>query len=203
MKIKGHGQGKVLSVSEIDRLFTWGFKCDRDRALFGICLHTGCRISEALALTADDLAQGYLILRKQITKGKKVTRTIPVNSQLQGLLDVYLATISRSGYLFPGHHNAKTPKQMTRSAADWILKQACERVGLRGVSTHSFRRTALTNMSDAGVPLRVIQKISGHSSLATLQRYLDVGDRQVIDAVNQIAAKPNAYPRREEGSMDF
>ena len=203
MKIKGHGQAKVLSVSEIDRLFTWGFKCDRDRTLFGICLHTGCRISEALALTTSDLADGYLILRKQVTKGKKVTRTIPVNSQLQGLLDCYLATIPRSGYLFPGHHNAKTPKQMTRSAADWILKSACERVGLRGVSTHSFRRTALTNMSDAGVPLRVIQKISGHSSLATLQRYLDVGDRQVIDAVNQIAAKPNAYPRWEEGSMDF
>ena len=64
MKIKGHGQAKVLSVSEIDRLFTWGFKGDsptetlreRDRALFGICLHTGCRISEALALTFDDLA---------------------------------------------------------------------------------------------------------------------------------------------------
>ena len=49
----------------------------------------------------------------------------------------------------------------------------------------------------------MIQKISGHSSLATLQRYLDVGDRQVIDAVNTMAAKPNAYPQREEGSMDF
>lgn len=31
-------------------------------------------------------------------------------------------------------------------------------------------------MSQGGVPLRVIQEISGHKSLATLQRYLEVGE---------------------------
>jgi integrase/recombinase XerD len=44
-------------------------------------------------------------------------------------------------------------------------------------------------MHNAGVPLRVIQKISGHSSLATLQRYLEVSDEQVIEAVGVIGAK--------------
>jgi integrase/recombinase XerD len=206
MKINGHGQAKALSSSEIDRLFTWGLTTVRDRALFGICLHTGCRVSEALALTVNDLAGGYLILRKQTTKGKKATRTIPINPQLQQLLDRYLATTELTHYLFPGHHNAKTTKPLTRAAADWILKQACDRVGLVGVSTHSFRRTALTNMSNAGIPLRVIQRISGHSSLATLQRYLEISDRQVIEAVNAIAAKPNSYPRADDASgplIDF
>jgi integrase len=47
--------------------------------------------------------------------------------------------------------------------ADKILKSASKRVGLSGVSTHSFRRTALTMMSSAGIPLRVIQEISGHN----------------------------------------
>lgn len=80
---------------------------------------------------------------------------------------------------------------MTRAAADTILKSACQRVGLIGVSTHSFRRTALTRMHNAGVPLRVIQEISGHSSLETLQRYLEVTDQQIVDAVNVIASKSN------------
>jgi integrase len=54
---------------------------------------------------------------------------------------------------------------MTRFMADKILKKACERIGVVGVSTHSFRRTALTQMSSAGIPLRHIQEISGHNDL--------------------------------------
>lgn len=67
--------------------------------------------------------------------------------------------------------------------ADKILKAACDRVGLEGVSTHSFRRTALTMMSSAGIPLRVIQEISGHNDLGTLQRYLEVSPEQKRKAV--------------------
>ena len=67
--------------------------------------------------------------------------------------------------------------------ADKILKAACDRIGLVGVSTHSFRRTALTMMSSAGIPLRVIQEISGHNDLGTLQRYLEVTPEQKKRAV--------------------
>jgi len=55
---------------------------------------------------------------------------------------------------------------------------SCRRVGLEGVSTHSFRRTALTQMCNAGIPLRHIQEISGHNDLGTLQRYLEVSPDQ-------------------------
>ncbi|MEB3191172.1 MAG: tyrosine-type recombinase/integrase [Snowella sp.] len=51
------------------------------------------------------------------------------------------------------------------------------------MSTHSFRRTALTQMHNAGVPLCHIQEISGHRSLATLQRYLEVSSEQKERAV--------------------
>jgi integrase/recombinase XerD len=54
------------------------------------------------------------------------------------------------------------------------MMEACLKAGIEGVSTHSFRRTALTWISDAGVPLRHIQAISGHRSLAALERYLGV-----------------------------
>ena len=50
------------------------------------------------------------------------------------------------------------------------------------MSTHSFRRTALTQMSNAGIPLRVIQELSGHRNLEQLQRYLEVSDQQVLGA---------------------
>ena len=57
---------------------------------------------------------------------------------------------------------------------------------LEGVSTHSFRRTALTMMSNAGIPLRVIQEISGHGDLGTLQRYLEVSQDEKRKAVSVI-----------------
>jgi integrase/recombinase XerD len=189
MKLNGYGRARVLTSSEIDKLFAWGFTNNRDRALFGICLHTGCRISEALAVTTRDILGGYITLRKLVTKGKRRTRMIPINDPLQGLLEAYLRSYKPKSFLFPGSHNAKTHKQMTRAAADLILKDACSRLGLIGVSTHSFRRTALTQMHNAGVPLRVIQMISGHSSLETLQRYLEVTDEQIVEAVKTIGSK--------------
>ena len=64
-----------------------------------------------------------------------------------------------------------------------IFKNACKRVGIIGASTHSWRRTALTEMYRKSIPLRTIQKISGHQSLAALQRYLEVSREQVEDAV--------------------
>ncbi len=38
--------------------------------------------------------------------------------------------------------------------ADKILRAACKRIAIEGFSTHSFRRTALTQMHNAGIPLR-------------------------------------------------
>ncbi len=67
----------------------------------------------------------------------------------------------KEGALFPGMRGVSPT--LTRFAADKILKGACDRVGLVGVSTHSWRHTALTMMSSADIPLRVIQEISGHN----------------------------------------
>lgn len=57
----------------------------------------------------------------------------------------------------------------------------------RGVSTHSFRRTALTQISNAGIPLRVIQEISLHRNLEQLQKYLEVSNEQVLGAAASLA----------------
>jgi integrase/recombinase XerD len=177
MKVDGHGQAKILSKDEIEQLFRYGLHSDRDRALFGILLYCGCRVSEALELTTDDIKGDVLTLRKGTTKGKIATRQIDIHPRLSELLKSYSPA---PGYLFPGRHGKG---RMTRAAADLILREACAVVGLEGVSTHSFRRTALTTMSNAGIPLRVIQEISGHKSLSELQKYLEVKPEQKKGAI--------------------
>jgi integrase/recombinase XerD len=178
MKVAGNGQGKILTPEELRRLFTEGFVRERDRALFGICLFTGCRVSEALALQTSDIKGGTLTFRKSTTKGKLKTRVVDIQPGLAQLLAEYPTS---PGALFPGMRGRSLT--LTRFMADKILKAACGRVGLEGVSTHSFRRTALTMMSSAGIPLRVIQEISGHNDLGTLQRYLEVTPDQRRKAV--------------------
>jgi integrase/recombinase XerD len=42
-------------------------------------------------------------------------------------------------------------------------------------------------MSDAGIPLRIIQEVSGHRSLEQLQAYLEVRDSQVLGAVTALS----------------
>ena len=46
---------------------------------------------------------------------------------------------------------------------------------------------ALTQMSNAGIPLRIIQEISGHNNLEQLQRYLEVKPDQVRGAMASLS----------------
>ena len=86
MKTDRHGQAKILTSDEIQRLFETGLTCDRDRALFGICLYTACRINEACTLLSTDVydARGVrakLTIRKGNTKGQQDTRQVVVSQK--------------------------------------------------------------------------------------------------------------------------
>lgn len=181
MKIKGNGRAKVLKPGELTRLFA-AFECDRDRCIFAICLFTACRISEVLGLNTSDIKGGVITFRKSTTKGKLKTRSVAIHRQLEGFLRNYQP--KKEGPFFPGQLGRN--ERFTRASCDRVLRAACKKAGLIGVSTHSFRRTALTQMSSDCVPLRVIQEISGHSDLGTLQRYLEVSEEQVKKAIESI-----------------
>lgn len=192
MKIEGHGQAKILTQAEIERLFCEGFQSDRDRALFGVCLYTACRIAEACSLMVKDIytnsgaVRSTINFRKANTKGKLQTRTIPVIEDLRSLLTSWKPNAGQT-YLFPGRHRCHHWRHLHPDSADRILREAFDRAGIEGASTHSFRRTALTQMSNAGIPLRIIQEISGHSNLDQLQKYLEVKPDQVRGAIASLS----------------
>lgn len=189
MKIDRHGKAKILTTEEIQLLFNEGTTKDRDRTLFGICLYTGTRINECVTLRKIDvydrnrLVRPELIIRKGNTKNKLATRTIPVLEELRLLL-TYHQSLPDNPYLFPGKGGRG---HLHPDSGARLLKQACDRVGLIGISSHSFRRTALTQMSNAGIPLRIIQEISGHRNLSQLQRYLEVKPEQVRGAIASLS----------------
>jgi hypothetical protein len=119
------------------------------------------------------------------SKGKLGTRTIPIIQELRLLLETY--EHPEHPYLFPSRHLNHRWKHMNPEAASHLFQEACEKVGIIGASTHSLRRSALTQMSNAGIPLRIIQEISGHRNLEQLQKYLEVRPDQVRGAVSALS----------------
>jgi integrase/recombinase XerD len=186
VKIDRHGKAKVLSQQEIQRLFTSGLLTTRDKTLCAVMLYTACRVKECVTLKIKDVydskrrVRPELIIRKGSTKGKLATRTIPVLDDLRRHLELYKPKASRDGYLFPGRWGRG---YLHEDYAAIIFREGCKRVDIEGASTHSCRRTALTLMSNAGIPLRVIQEISGHRNLEQLQKYLEVEPSQIRGAI--------------------
>ncbi|YAF99037.1 MAG: tyrosine-type recombinase/integrase (plasmid) [Nodularia sp. CChRGM 3473] len=202
MKRDRHGKAKVLSHEEIQLLFSDGLKSTRDRTIFATALFTAARINEVVTLLSADIynvkgqVRSHLTIRKDNTKGKLATRSIPIIEDLQSLLIQYYPQAGKV-YLFPGRYGYK---HITSDSAGRVFKKACARVGIEGASTHSFRRTALTQMSNNQIPLRVIAELSGHRSLEELQGYLEVRPEQLVGAVSSLGI---LSPVSNAGKSDF
>lgn len=190
MKLNRYGKAKILTIEEIQLLFDHAQNI-RDKALFAVMLFSACRVREAVTLHTSDIydrqrnVRPEFNLRKGNTKGKLATRTIPVLNELRIILEEY-QPLAGETYLFPAEGNSQKDHLHWDSAMR-ILKRTCRKLGIEGASSHSFRRTALTQMSNAGIPLRIIQEISGHRNLEQLQKYLEVNPEQVRGAIASLS----------------
>ena len=208
MKIDGYGQAKILTTQEIEALFALENSNARDRALYAVMLYTACRVSEAIQLRKRDVfdnkgkVRPFILFRKPTTKGKLATREIPVIEDLRIHLEAYQPR-KKTPFLFPGQlGNSRENTHLHKDSALWLLRQACKKIGLEGISTHSFRRTALTQMSNAGIPLRVIQQISGHRTLDELYKYLEVSEQQVLGAASSLSVLTPPRPNSQGDASD-
>ena len=58
-----------------------------------------------------------------------------------------------------------------------------KRVGIAGASSHSMRRSFITNLANKGIGVRVLASLAGHRSIAVTQKYIDVNDDMMRNAV--------------------
>ena len=125
-----------------------------------------------------------LVFPRLITKKKMATREIPISPKLSLALQDWKGQwpklcgrhYEKTDWVFPAFKDST--KHLARPRVDEALRASCRKVGIEGASTHSFRGSALTQASTAGVPLRHTQALGGYSSLEQLQRYLDVSEDQ-------------------------
>ncbi len=182
------GQARILTQTEIRDLFKI-LKNSRDQALFALGLYSGLRIGEIIALKQKQIftANGSVRNSLKVTRSKKknvVYSDIPIHPKLRERLLKYKKDVEDSVWLFPS--DVSGTGHIERVRAHYILRDAFDRLRLEDASTHSMRRTCLTNMSRAGIPLRTIQEISGHASLSQLQEYLAVDPADKHKAISAL-----------------
>lgn len=191
MKRNGHGQSAIISDVDYSKIRK-ALKAKKSKLLLDLARYTGERWGALIQLQAEDVfdidgkPRDYITFRASIRKagpdGKRQTRSCPVHPHLRELLE---ACPQRTpGYLFespinPGQH-------ITLRAADFMLRAAIYQAGLdhRGYSTHSTRRTFITRLYERGVDIHTIQRITGHSDLKSLIRYIDIHPDRILAAVS-------------------
>ena len=179
-----------LQPEEIQRLLD---ACDnnaygkRNRALITVMYRGGLRLAEALALHERDIDFKNQSVRILHGKGDKA-RTAGLDRHALEIVQEWM--VAREAWHLPW----ETPLFCTRKGGP--IFQAYIRVMLprlakkarvqRRVHAHIFRHTFAVELSRAGVPVRDIQLLLGHSSLATTSIYLaSLSPEEALDRIRE------------------
>ncbi|MCI0778479.1 MAG: tyrosine-type recombinase/integrase, partial [Chloroflexi bacterium] len=74
-------------------------------------------------------------------------------------------------------------RAMTRQGYWLVLKRCAARAGIEShLSPHTLRHSFATHLLRGGAPLRHVQELLGHASIATTQIYTHLDDTQVREA---------------------
>ncbi len=74
----------------------------------------------------------------------------------------------------------------TANTLTHIINGIYSQAGIANASSHSGRRSGLTTLADKGVSVRVLMALTGHSQIATTQRYIDLRPSVVGAAVELV-----------------
>lgn len=171
-----NGHRKYLTPAERETFLRTADDTEREVRTFCATLaYTGCRISEALALTADrvDLKDGTLIFESLKKRRTGIYRPVPVPPALIDALnmvhDVRAAQKRRDRgrgvRLWPWARNTAWRHVGAVMSAARIKGPHATPKGLR----HGFGIKAVTS----GVPLNTLQQLLGHAQLSTTSIYAD------------------------------
>lgn len=160
----------------------------RDRAIVAVSFMAGLRAKEIAALTIKNVrddtgtVRDEFILSKEQTKGRKARRVF-VSQKLKRELKIYLDAVKlRKGCL--ALFQSQKVSAFSANTLCQLFLNIYSAAGIQGASSHSGRRSLLTNLAAKGVGVRVLAEIAGHSSISVTQRYLDVNDAQIRNALN-------------------
>lgn len=170
----------------------------RNQVILGLSVRAGLRAKEianlkwTMVLESDGEVGQYIRLTNVASKGRS-GRTIPINKELRGLIcKLKEQTTNRRDFAILDANVIVSERSKAVSAQVIVnmFQKWYRELGLIGCSSHSGRRTFITNaakkISTVGGSLRDVQFLAGHTSLNTTQRYIE-GDNdakvRIVDII--------------------
>lgn len=178
-------QAKYLStenIAEVEEYIKRGRRYpERDICMFYFSVYAAFRAVDTSNTTWEMLtdAKGNLVDEVRITntasKGKSGGRVVPLHPKLMAALRAFheVCGCPSRGPLFVSERGKKfTAHVVVQRFAYWYGQ-----LGLKGCSSHSGRRTALTNLARSinlhGGSMNDVRALAGHKHLNTTQRYIE------------------------------
>lgn len=176
---------RVLTAEEQQSLVNY-LKTDMDIYKFGIlmALYTGVRIGELCGLRWEDIEDNCIKIKRTVIrlksedgkgteivvgppKTKKSVRIVPVMSSLSPFMMHFIN--ANAGYIISTDEVPLTEPRVMQ----YKFKKCLDELNIEGVSFHSLRHTFATRCIEAGVDVKTLSEILGHSNVqTTLNRYV-------------------------------
>ncbi len=175
---------KSLTAAEIKTVQDYISKhayAERNAMMFALSAFAGMRVGEIAGLVLGDVRSGDGSIRGEIyLESNRVkhgtARTVYLNSKLQQQMADYVSSrrwVADTQPLFPTHRGPLccfTPNTLAQYFF-WLYR----RCNIRA-SSHSGRKTFITNLSNKGISVFVLAALAGHRSITTTQKYVMVND---------------------------
>ncbi len=167
---------EILSVNEVKRVIQSADNLRR-KVILLLAYSSGLRISEIMHLKITDIDSSRMMIKVVQGKNKKDRYTI-LNPHALNELRAYWLKYKPKNYLFPGEKGDDHPASNHMGVKAWRI--ARKRAGItKGRGIHTLRHCFATHLLEAGVDLRTIQVMMGHSSIQTTSIYLKVTSKHM------------------------
>lgn len=170
----------ILSIEEVTRIFD-STQNIKHKALLMVAYAGGLRVGEVVRLRIEDIDSDRNMTHVRKAKGHKDRYTLLGEAAL-GILREYWRSYHPREWLFEGQDrkDGKARRHLTERSAEAIFAAAVSRARIgKQVTFHSLRHSFATHLLEAGVDLRYIQDLLGHSSSKTTEIYTHVSQKKV------------------------
>ncbi len=147
-----------------------------------LALNTGLRRNELFCMRWTDVNLRVGILTVTKSKNGK-PRHVPLNSTASAAIEKLAAQRDDTGYVIPG-----PPAPRGRDWREWF-EDAVEAAKIPDFRFHDLRHTFASRLVMAGVDLRTVMELMGHSDISMTMRYAHLAPAHKQDAVNRLVEK--------------
>ena len=172
----------VLSQDEVVKILD-AVTNVKHKTILELIYSAGLRVGKSVMLKISDIDSKRMTIHVQGAKGRRDRYTLLSEFALAQLREYYKEH-RPSEYLFEGAHGRK---HLSERSAQSVFDHAAKAAGIKKpVSIHTLRHSFATHLLEAGVDIKYIQELLGHSRVKTTKVYTHVSQKSLGKIVSPL-----------------